>query len=124
VAMRRRLAVRLLIMTGAVVLAGMLYVVVFTPTTAVGQDPALVVYEHTYYQGVSSAFSRSDPDLRNNRVGNDAVSSLAIDPGCHVRLWEHTNYTGAYITFDANKPDLNRYNFNDITSSLSLVCYS
>jgi hypothetical protein len=109
-------------MTLAVAMAGMLYVALFAPTTAVGQDPALDVYEHTNYSGVRSAFSRSDSDLRNNRVGNDTVSSLAIDPGCTVILYEHINYQGRGVRVTRNVPDLHRYGWGDITSSLRLYC--
>jgi hypothetical protein len=119
----RRLAVRLVILALAVAMGGILYVAAFAPTKAEGQDaPPLDVYEHTYYSGVRSAFIRSDPDLRNNRVGNDTVSSVAIDPGCTVTLYEHINYGGAYLTLTRNTPDLTQYNFNDITSSLRLAC--
>jgi hypothetical protein len=114
---------RLVILALAAALAGMLYVAAFAPTTAVGQDTAaLDVYEHTNYFGVRSGFNRSDPDLRNNRVGNDTVSSLAIDPGCTVTLYEHINYAGRAITFNRNVPNLVPYGFNDITSSLRLFC--
>jgi|SRR5215212_4685391 hypothetical protein len=120
---------RLVILALAVAMGGILYVAAFAPTKAEGQDTApLDLYVHTNYSGVHSSFYRSDPDLTNNKVGNDQVSSLAIDPGCTVTLYEHTEYgvpwtpPGRSITFNHNVPDLNAYGFNDITSSLKLFC--
>jgi hypothetical protein len=120
---------RLVIVALAVSLAGMPYVAVVAAPPAVGQDTApLDLYVHTNYSGVHSAFYRSDPNLTNNKVGNDQVSSLAIDPGCVVTLYEHTEYgvpwnpPGRSITFRQNVPDLTAYGFNDITSSLKLFC--
>jgi hypothetical protein len=120
---------RLIIAALAVALGGILYVAAFAPTAAVGQDTApLDLYVHTNYSGVHASFYRSDPDLTNNKVGNDQVSSLAIDPGCTVTLYEHTEYgvpwdpPGRSITFNQNVPDLSSYGFNDITSSLRLFC--
>jgi hypothetical protein len=124
--MRRRLAVRLLIMTVAGVLAGMLYVAVVAPTTAVGQGSnVVVVYQAINYYGQFSAFdaNSSDPDLTDNAVGNDTASSLEIlAPGCSVTLYEHTSFGGRSITFDKSDRDLRDYGWNDIASSLQVSC--
>jgi hypothetical protein len=132
VAMRRRLAVRLLIMTVAVALAGMLCVAVVAPTTAVGQGYSVVfVYQAINYYGYYSAFDANskDANLTNNTVGNDTASSLEIlDPACSVRLYEHTSFGkpfyphGRSITFYRDIPDLRVYGWNDIASSLKVSC--
>ena len=122
---------RLVILALAVAMGGILYVAAFAPTKAEGQaGAALDLYVDTNYSGPHSSFpaNSSDSNLTNNKVGNDTVSSLAIDPGCSVTLYEHTSFGepfsphGRSITFSENIPDLSVYGFNDMASSLRLFC--
>jgi hypothetical protein len=124
--------VRLLIMTVAVALAGMLYVAVVAPTPAVGQGSnVVIVYQAINYYGQFSAYDANsrDPNLTDNAVGNDTVSSLEVlQPGCSVTLYEHTSFgipwspPGRSVTFDRSVPDLRDHGWNDIASSLEVYC--
>jgi 3',5'-cyclic AMP phosphodiesterase CpdA len=88
-------------------------------------------YEHTWYRGRKEVFVADDPDLRNNYIGNDKISSLRIG-SCKVTLYEHKNYRGKSITFTKDVPDLTKYiakkswwrktTWNDLTSSVKVVC--
>jgi len=48
------------------------------------------VYEHPNYKGTTETFNHDDYDLRDNRIGNDTISSLRVYPA--VALYKHTNY--------------------------------
>jgi hypothetical protein len=138
VALRRRLAVRLLIMMAAVALAGTLCVAVVAPTTAVGQGYGVVnVYKDIDLRGDYSTLDankdgseRGYPDAANiptaagELLGHDTVSSVEVlAPGdCSVTLYEHPSYGGRSMTFDREILDLRDYGFNDITSSLKVRC--
>jgi len=84
------------------------------------------------YGGDASTFIDDDPDLSNNRVGDNNASSARIRPGdqpsehsCNgadgVYLYEHPNYQGRCLKLTGDAGDLRVYGFDDIVSSVHLV---
>ncbi len=68
-----------------------------------------VLYEHTYYGGVSSTFRASDPDLSNDAVGDNRASSVRIHPlpaGCLAES-EHKYRSNTDYTWTLMNPDPN-----------------
>ncbi|MDO8554390.1 MAG: hypothetical protein Q7S22_06280 [Candidatus Micrarchaeota archaeon] len=77
------------------------------------------------YEGGCETFTANAPDLRNNPIGNDKVSSIIVPDGNVASLFENINYEGACETFTANNPDLrNNLIGNDCVSSIvvGLAC--
>ena len=85
-----------------------------------------VLYEHAGRRGALSAFIADDPDLGNDKIGNDRASSIKISkvPQCTgdgVYLYEDKNYGGRCRKFTGSYDDLSDTGFNDMASSLKLV---
>jgi hypothetical protein len=57
-------------------------------------------------------------------VGNDAVSSLRVNPGCQVTIYNNRNYTGGWAGFTQNVPNLATFapEFDNKASSIRLRC--
>jgi predicted nucleotidyltransferase len=93
-----------------------------TPTQTTAPSDGVTLYEHTYYMGRSETFTSNDPDLNDNYIGNDVVSSLRIHGDYVVTLYEHTYYMGRSEIFTNDDPDLNNnYVGNDTVSSLKVI---
>ncbi len=94
-----------------------------------GDDPrwdgrtGAVLYADEDFRGRSEVVSGRDPDLRNNRVGNDGVSSVRIAPGCQITLYSDTDFRGqaAVLTFDTPSLAGTRLG-NDYASSFEVSC--
>ena len=69
-------------------------------------------------------FVRDFRDLGKVTVGNDAVSSLRVNPGCQVTIYENRNYTGEWAGFAENVPNLATFapGFDNMASSIRLRC--
>ena len=70
---------------------------VFTSTIvhASGSNP-VTVYKHVNFRGRSLSVSEGDVsirDIRNSRVGNDAISSIRIEPVSYTHLTLPTIYS-------------------------------
>jgi hypothetical protein len=89
------------------------------PSTSRGVE----LYADDNFQGRRQFFSASDPDLRDNPIGNDSVSSLKISTGCTVTLFEDMGYRGRSVRVETDTPSMDRVGFrNDGLSSFELVC--
>jgi hypothetical protein len=66
----------------------------------------VAVYEHPNYTGVCEVLTASDPDLRNNSIGNDRISSLRLGEDCQVQLAEGEHYTSTTRMIMRDIPDL------------------
>jgi hypothetical protein len=81
------------------------------------------LYEDDNFRGRSQFFAASDPDLRDDPIGNDTVSSLKVSTGCVVTLFEDTGYRGRSVRVEADTPSMDRVGFrNDALSSFQVVC--
>ena len=101
-------------------------VTLFTSIMIVNTNSALAavtLFEHINYEGRSETFTHDDPDLRDNIIGNDILSSINIPNGCAVVLYEAINYEGKSGIFTSDDPDLrDNYIGNDTVSSIKVVC--
>jgi len=96
-------------------------------------DWTATLYRDVNYTGVSSTFVNNNSDLRNDAVGNDAVTSLRIKAGktsgvertCGegdgVYLYADTDFRGRCIKLTADEPDLRTRDFNDRVSSIRIL---
>ena len=85
----------------------------------------VTVYTDTGFRGRSETFygGDRDPDLRDNPIRADRVSSVRVDPGCRVTLWEHNDYDGRSTLLTDDAPELDATGLgNDAASSLEVVC--
>jgi len=57
----------------------------------------VTLFSDVDYRGTSEVFYESDPDLRDNRIGNDRASSIRVPRGYVVTLYEHTNFKGRSV---------------------------
>ncbi len=78
----------------------------------------VVLYEKHGYLGKSEVFYESDPDLRDNLIGNDRAGAIRIPQGCTVILYEHKNYKGRHFQLTRDMARLNRLGMGDRVSSI------
>lgn len=91
-----------------------------TPPPPVPAGSGVLVFDQPNYQGRSEFFSVDDPDLRDNLIGNDTISSFRIIGPIRLVLFEHIFYNGRQETFTTDDPDLAGSHIGDNTAS-SLV---
>ena len=98
------------------------------PPSQPPQPPAsrgVTLYADDSFRGRSQTFLADDPDLRDNPIQNDSVSSLRVAPGCRVILFEDTFYRGGSAVIDRDSPNLRGTGIsNDSVSSLRVECGS
>ena len=79
----------------------------------------VAMYSDIDFAGRCETFRADDGDLRNNTIGNDAISSLRVGVACPVVMWNGTNYTGGINWVSADIPDLG-IKFSNLVSSLKV----
>ncbi|HVS64357.1 MAG TPA: beta/gamma crystallin-related protein [Thermoanaerobaculia bacterium] len=85
----------------------------------------ITLYSDDSFRGRSQTFLEDDPDLRDNPIQSDSVSSLRVAPGCRAILFEDTFYRGASAVIDRDSPNLRGTGVaNDSVSSLRVECGS
>lgn len=88
-----------------------------------GRRRGVALYTGGDFGGRREIFYGDDSDLRNNRIGADAASSVRIAPGCRVTLYTERGYRGRTDTFSVDVSRLaNTRVGNDSVSSLRLEC--
>ncbi len=81
------------------------------------------LYQDTQYKGAAETFLDDDPQLGNNSIRADRVSSVRVAPGCIVTIYEHPNYEGRSATLREDTPDLgSSWVGNDSASSIRVDC--
>ena len=71
------------------------------------------------YRGTSEVFYESDPNLRDNRIGNDRASSIRVPRGYVVTLYEHADFQGRSVVLRNDEAKLGGTPLgNDAVSSL------
>ena len=81
------------------------------------------LYSSADFQGRSEIFLEDDRDLRNNEVGNDAVSSVRVSRGCRAILYSDTNYNGRSVVISEDTSSLGGTRIgNDAASSVRVEC--
>lgn len=83
----------------------------------------VTLYRDSGFRGPSQSFSGDVPDVRLSGFGNDAASSVRVDPGCIATLYAGGDYRGAYVELRDDEPDLGRTPVgNDHVSSIRVRC--
>lgn len=89
----------------------------------VGSNVKAILCQNDGYSGTCDTFMSDDPNLGDNGVGDNSVSSAKVElrgSSTEVRLYDGTNYSGgyAYVT----SPGLYTLvpNFNDLAESISM----
>lgn len=54
----------------------------------------VTVYRDSNYEGPSEVFHLGNFDVDRFQLGNDAISSLKVSPGCTATLYEHAGFQG------------------------------
>jgi len=98
------------------------FTVVETPATPTPiPNGGATLYADINYGGGSERFTGDDPDLQDNPVGNDSVTSIRVDPGYYAILYEDIHYEGKYEIFTADEAYLgDNWIGNDTASSVRL----
>lgn len=82
----------------------------------------MTLYQHANFGGVSEKFYDNDPDLRNNRIGNDEATSIQVDPGCTAILYRDINFGGKSLNVSSAVRELGKPIKNDEVSSIRVFC--
>ena len=84
-------------------------------------EPGVVLFRGSEFRGKNEVLTVSDPDLHDNRIGGDRLSSIAIPPGYTVTLFEHVGYRGCAIVLDRDEPHLDHTDLGKNTASSILI---
>ena len=83
----------------------------------------VAIYRDRGFSGRREIFFEDDPDLRNNRVGDGAASSVRVAPGCRVILFSQRDYRGRSVEIGSDVHDLGGTRLGDNAgSSLQVRC--
>ncbi len=101
--------------------------ITLTNPTVVEIDPQItptsyvILYDAINFRGGSEIFEKDDPNLIENFMKDNTVSSIKIIGNCTVILYENANYSGKFERFTKSDSDLrdNRIG-NDTVSSLKI----
>ena len=83
----------------------------------------VTVFANARFRGRRESFSYDDPDLRDNRIRQDTISSIRVAPGCRAVLFADVGFRGAVTVVSGDDPNL-RYSEvgNDRVSSIQVDC--
>ena len=83
----------------------------------------VLLYEERQFRGRGEAFEGDDPQLADNPIGDDTVSSLRVAAGCEAILYRDADYVGASTIVRVNRADLNGTRVgDDAASSVRVRC--
>ncbi len=86
-------------------------------------EPVIALYRDAAFTGRREIFYQGDSDLRNNRIGDDAASSVRVVPGCRVTLYSDAGYRGRSVELSSEVRNLGNTRLgNDAVSSLRVRC--
>ncbi len=96
--------------------------------TSIRVSPGMMIslYRDPELTGICETFTADDPNLGNNRIGDNQVTSIHVGAPCNApvaRLYEHLNFTGASVVIAGltggwETTDLRRVGFDDTTTSI------
>lgn len=83
----------------------------------------LTVFAAGDFRGRRETFRYDDPNLRNNHIRQDHISSVIVSPGCRAVLYEHNDFRGARTVVTGAIADMRRTAVgNDRVSSIQVDC--
>jgi hypothetical protein len=84
-----------------------------------GEDAAaVIVYADAHFRGASQVCGLGAYNLSDLTVGDDAISSVRVQPGYKVTLFQQADFQGLSRTFTIDAPWVGADDFNDMTSSI------
>lgn len=95
-------------------------------------DWRVTLYRDLNYTGINSSFGTADPNLSDDRIGANQVTSLRAEPvptlpgfecdgAAGIYLYQDPAYSGRCLKFTASAPDLAEYAFTDQASAVRVV---
>ena len=88
-----------------------------------GRDRGVTVYEHGDFGGLVETFRYDDPDLGDNPIGPDTITSVVVSPGCRAELFQDVGFRGrSTVVFGAVKNLGYTEVGNDRVSSIRVEC--
>lgn len=88
-----------------------------------GRRHGAVLYEDDDFRGRQEVIEGDDPNLRDNLLGSDRVSSVRVAPGCRVTLYRDANFRGTAAVLTYDTPTLSGTRIgNDSVSSIRIAC--
>ena len=83
----------------------------------------VIVYADAGFRGRYETFDYADPNLRDNPIGNDTISSIKVAPGCRAVLYSDGGFHGTALVLTESNANL-RYSAvgNDRVSSIRVDC--
>jgi hypothetical protein len=87
------------------------------------RQAAVTVFSDAGFRGYSESFSYDDPDLRDNSIGQDEISSISVAPGCRAVLFADVGFRGAATAVTGSDGNLGYSAVgNDRASSIQVNC--
>jgi hypothetical protein len=85
------------------------------------RQPGVTLYVDEGFRGRSEVLHESDPDLRDNTIGNDSVTAIKVPHGTVVTLYSDVNYGGRSAELQEDESNLGRTALgNDTLSSIRI----
>lgn len=94
-----------------------------TPLAQTSEPLGLTLYADPAYTGDAESFTTADPDLNDNAIGANAVSSIAISDTTQAIVFSEPNYQGDWRRITASVPNLTPLGFDDAIDSLKVLPY-
>ncbi len=83
----------------------------------------VALYAGSAFEGLREVFYRDDPNLSNNRIGNDTARSVRVAPGCRAILYAGGDFRGQSVELTYDVRDLGATPVgNGAVSSLAVEC--
>ncbi len=83
----------------------------------------VVLFSGEKYTGTREGFHESDPNLSDNPIGNNTVSSVMLPKDCKAKLYEHPQYKGKSVLIKRNTASLSGTAIgNDEAGSIEVFC--
>lgn len=91
--------------------------------TRLYRGDGVMLFDNKHFLGRYELLTDDDPDLSDNGIGDESVSSVRLAPGCRAVLYREPDFQGASYTAVADVPDLGHTPVgNDALSSIEVTC--
>jgi Beta/Gamma crystallin len=88
-----------------------------------GRGRGVTVYEDADFGGRFETFRDDDPDLRDNPIRQDTITSVIVSPGCRAELFQDTGFRGRSTVVFGGVKNLGYTEVgNDRVSSIRVEC--
>jgi PKD repeat protein/uncharacterized membrane protein len=94
-----------------------------TPLAQTSEPLGLMLYADPDYTGAAESFTTDDPDLNDNAIGANTVSSIVLSDTTQAIVFSEPNYQGDWRRIIASVPNLTPLGFDDAIDSLKMLPY-